>query len=132
VNLSYALFVGLNPSIADEVDNDPTIRRCVDYATRWGYGALCMVNLFALRETDPAVMKAEPHPIGPDNDFWIVEMAKQAEVVIAAWGVHGAHLRRDQAVKLLLGQKLTCLRKTKNGHPGHPLYLKKTLAPVAF
>jgi len=132
INPAYAMFIGLNPSTADEVEDDPTIRRCVDYAKRWGYGALCMTNLFAYRETDRELMKRHPSPVGKDNDRWLVETAKDASVVVAAWGTHGVHLRRDQAVIRLLGRKLNCLGMTKDGHPGHPLYLKKTLTPIPF
>lgn len=132
MNPSYAVFVGLNPSTADEVEDDPTIRRCVDYAKRWGYGALCMVNLFAYRATEPAVMKAHAAPVGDENDRWLVEVAKEAGVVVAAWGVDGKHSERDKAVIRLLAGKLSCLVKTKDGHPGHPLYLKKSLKPCSF
>ena len=54
----YALFIGLNPSTADETLDDPTIRRCIDFAKRWGYGGLVMANLFAYRATEPSEMKA--------------------------------------------------------------------------
>lgn len=132
MNPSYAMFVGLNPSTADETEDDPTIRRCVNYAKRWGYGALCMTNLFAYRATDRDVLKAYPYPIGTENDRWLVEVAKDAEIVVAAWGIDGVHLQRDRAVIRLLGKNLVCLSKTKGGHPGHPLYLKKSLTPIPF
>jgi hypothetical protein len=132
LNPEYAMFIGLNPSTADEIEDDPTIRRCVGYAKQWGYGALCMTNLFAYRATDREVMKKHPSPVGADNDRWLVECAKGAAVVVAAWGAGGGHLQRDQAVIRLLGQNLTCLTKIKEGHPGHPLYLKKSLTPVPF
>jgi hypothetical protein len=132
MNHSYTMFVGLNPSTADESKDDPTIRRCVGYAKRWGYGALCMTNLFAYRATHRDVLKAYPSPIGPDNDRWLVEAAIKASVVVAAWGIDGLYLQRDQAVIRLLGKKLVCLNKTKDGHPGHPLYLKKNLTPIPF
>jgi len=59
-SLGYAMFIGLNPSTADETLDDPTVRRCINFARDWGYGALCMTNLFAFRSTDPSVMKAHP------------------------------------------------------------------------
>jgi len=59
--------IGLNPSTADETENDPTIRRCIGFAKREGCGGLVMLNLFAVRATDPRVMMAHPEPIGPDN-----------------------------------------------------------------
>lgn len=131
-NPSYAMFVGLNPSTADEVEDDPTIRRCMDYAKRWGFGALCMANLFAYRATKPAVMKAHAAPVGVDNDRRLLELAKDAGVIVAAWGVNGRHLQRNEAVMRLLAGKLSCLVTTKDGHPGHPLRLQKSLKPCPF
>ena len=63
----YAMFIGLNPSTADEVNNDPTVSRCIGYSRRWGYGGLCMTNIFAYRSTDPARMKAHSAPIGGER-----------------------------------------------------------------
>ncbi|MBI5902597.1 MAG: DUF1643 domain-containing protein [Deltaproteobacteria bacterium] len=131
-NSSHAMFVGLNPSTADEVEDDPTIRRCVNYAKRWGYGALCMMNLFAYRATEPAMMKAQAKPVGADNDRWLVEAAKDAGIIVAAWGAKGTHLQRDQAVRLLLAGRVSCLGKTKDGHPKHPLYVKADVKPCSY
>ena len=69
------MVIGLNPSTADEVTDDPTVRRCINYAKAWGYAGLCMTNLFAYRATDPVVMKAVAEPIGPDNDRYLAECA---------------------------------------------------------
>lgn len=127
----YAMFVGLNPSTADETLNDPTIRRCIAFAKDWGYSGLCMTNIFAYRVTDPAVMKAVADPVGPDNDRWLAQCAERAGVVIAAWGTHGVHMGRAETVKRLL-PSLSYLRLTKDGHPGHPLYLPGNLTPSAW
>ena len=127
----YAMFVGLNPSTADEERDDPTVRRCIGYAQSWGYSGLCMTNIFAFRATDPTVMLAEPDPVGPDNDYWLVESARRAAIVVAAWGVHGAHRGRHAAVRDLL-PSLHLLRLTQQGYPGHPLYLPKALKPRAW
>lgn len=127
----YAMFIGLNPSTADEEADDPTIRRCMQYAKDWGYGALCMTNLFAFRATDPDMMKAHPEPVGPDTDAVLANLAGSAGVVVAAWGNHGSHRGRDQEVIKCMPQ-LHCLTVTKQGQPGHPLYLSKTLTPKRF
>lgn len=127
----YAMFIGLNPSTADELVNDPTVRRCIGYAKAWGYAGLCMTNLFGYRATDPAVMKQVDDPVGEGNDAALIAHASKAGVVVAAWGVHGTHQGRDQVVKAML-PTLHCLRLTREGHPGHPLYLPKTLTPMPW
>lgn len=127
----YAMFIGLNPSTADEVQDDPTIRRCVNFAKSWGYGALCMTNLFAFRATDPAQMKRAADPVGPDNDRYLVELARNASVVVAAWGTHGRFQGRDAVVRQLVPD-LHYLRLTEDKHPGHPLYLPAHLQPVRW
>ena len=127
----YALVIGLNPSTADEVTDDPTVRRCSNYAKAWGYASLCMTNLFAYRATDPVVMKAVAEPIGPDNDRYLAECAQRAAVVVAAWGNHGTYRGRAGEVLGLLGE-LHFLRLTQSGQPAHPLYLRKTLTPTRW
>jgi hypothetical protein len=127
----YVMFVGLNPSTADETQDDPTIRRCIGFARDWGYGGLCMANLFAFRATDPADMKAAADPVGPENDASLERLACEAGLVVAAWGVHGTHLDRARQVAAarVLGD-FTVLGLTADGHPRHPLYLKKTCRPL--
>ena len=127
----YAMFVGLNPSTADETNDDPTVSRCIAFAQAWGYEGLCMTNAFAYRATYPSDMMAVDDPVGPDNDRTLVDLAETAGVVVAAWGVHGSHLGRDIAVRALF-KRLHVLRLTKNGHPAHPLYLPGSLVPVPW
>jgi hypothetical protein len=78
------MFVGLNPSTADEGGDDPTIRRCVGFARDWGYSGLCMTNLFAFRATQPKDMLAQADPVGPNNDETLTRLAKEAKVIVAA------------------------------------------------
>lgn len=120
------IIIGLNPSTADEVQDDPTIRRCVGFAQREGCGRLIMLNLFAFRATDPKVMKAAADPVGPDNDLHLMQetTAPGTRLVIAAWGTHGKFRGRGGKVKWLLRTvPMYALNVTKDGHPGHPLYL---------
>ena len=117
--------VGLNPSTADETVDDPTIRRLVGFAQRWGYGGIVMLNLFALRATDPKEMLAERDPVGPDNDVVILRETDSRHV-LCAWGTHGKHRARGFAVEMMLrddGRSLFHLGMTKGGQPKHPLYL---------
>lgn len=132
LNKKFVAFICLNPSTADETLDDPTVRRCIDFAKRWGYGAFVMLNLFAIRSTNPTLIKQAHDPIGPDNDKWIRNYADKAVLTVAAWGVHGTYRDRDKAVVRMLNGKLTCLATTKDGHPKHPLYLRKTLTPAPY
>lgn len=129
-----AMFIGLNPSTADEHQDDPTIRRCIGFAKTWGYDSLVMLNLFAWRATDPIDMLQAPDPVGPENDWHLMNAAADADVIIAAWGTHGAHLGRDHVVRHMrwVGHRLHVLRLTKDGHPAHPLYLPAKLQPVRW
>jgi hypothetical protein len=76
--------VGLNPSTADELRDDPTIRRCIRFAKDWGFDGLYMLNAFGFRETDPKEMKRATDPIGPENIYWISKIGKQSTMVVAA------------------------------------------------
>ena len=123
------MFVGLNPSTADETEDDPTIRRCIAFARSWGYGGLCMANLFAYRATKPAIMMAAENPVGEANDEWLLNLASGAGVVVAAWGNDGGHLSRSQSVRRLL-PNLHYLKLNRSGEPAHPLYLRSGLQPL--
>lgn len=126
------LVIGLNPSTADETKDDPTIRRCVRFAKDWGFGSLCMMNLFSIRATDPKEMLACENPIHEWNDTLLKTTIDGAGMILAAWGTHGSHLRRDDLIYNLMIQAnrpIHCLGKTKDGQPRHPLYVKADTQP---
>ena len=137
-SLPFCAWIGLNPSTADESKDDPTIRRCIGFARAWCYGGIYMLNLFAYRATLPEHMKAAADPVGPENNPQLRHFHLLAHVTIAAWGNHGAFMDRDVAVCALnalsktLGERMSCLRLTKGGHPSHPLYLPGDLKPIPF
>lgn len=126
--LPVGMFIGLNPSTADETENDPTVRRCIAFAESWGWGGFYLCNLFAFRATDPTVMKQESHPVGPVNNLWLKKVSLKASLVIAIWGNHGTFNGRSSAARKLF-PKIHCLKQNKTGEPTHPLYLKGTLRP---
>lgn len=122
----------LNPSTADSDVDDPTISRGIGFAMREGLAGPLVWNLNAFRATDPADMKAAPDPVGPHNNAAIDLALKLTAMTVAAWGTHGTHDGRDRAVLrrcAVSGARLHVLRLTKDGHPGHPLYLPKYLRP---
>ena len=123
-----ACFCLLNPSTADATRDDPTLRRCLGYARRWGFGSVEIVNIFALRATDPRELKRARDPIGPRNDAAIRRAARRATLVVAGWGAHGNLHERGDAVRTILASLLdadvVALGLTKSGHPRHPLYAR--------
>lgn len=131
--LPKMMFVGLNPSTADETKLDPTLRRVVRFADREGCGALSMTNLFAFRATKPSNMKAANDPVGPANDIWLRGLADVSAYIVVGWGTHGGYRARDRQVDSLLhGFELKCLGVTKDGHPKHPLYLRKDAPLITY
>ena len=130
-------FVMLNPSAADASVDDPTIRRCKGFAQAWGFGRLIVANLYAWRATDPIELRRQAmsgwNVIGHDNDSWIMQAVREAEVVVVAWGPR-ADPRRSQSVLDLIrngGKTPMCLGLSKDGFPRHPLMIPKaaTLQP---
>ena len=127
-SLPAVMFIGLNPSTADARRDDPTLVRCIGFATDWGYGGVYTANLFAYRATDPRDMKAAKSPVGPANNEVILSLVARVDKVIAAWGNDGAWLARDAQVRALLPE-LHYLKMNRSGQPAHPLYLPKGLQP---
>lgn len=135
--LPKVAFIGLNPSTADETEDDPTIRRCLGFARAWDKGGLLMLNLYAYRATRPADMKAAAKRgtdiIGGQRN-WVDALkgytqSHNCDLVIAAWGTHGASRGFDVKIRW---PGLMCLERTKDGYPKHPLYLKSDLVPVEY
>jgi len=122
------MIIGLNPSTADETEDDPTIRRCINFADSWGYGGVYMLNLFAFRATQPTDMFKAINPIGSQNDKYINDYAKRVDKVICAWGNDGNYKNRSSDITKQL-DNLFYLKMNKTGEPAHPLYLKSDLIP---
>ncbi|VEE84266.1 Uncharacterized protein conserved in bacteria [Streptococcus milleri] len=125
------LFIGLNPSIANENVDDPTITRCINFAKDWGYGTLLMANLFAFRSTYPKDIYLIDDPIGKDNDHYLLECVTQSDLIVACWGNNGTYMNREKVITELV-PNLYCLQKNKNGTPHHPLRPPRNIHPVPF
>jgi hypothetical protein len=126
-------FIMCNPSTADALILDPTVRRCIGYGIEWGMGSCEVTNIFALRSTNPSNLYSATDPIGSNNDLAILAAAEAADLVIAAWGTHGAHLDRGNYVlDILENIKVNALKTTKAGHPSHPLYLPANILPFSL
>jgi hypothetical protein len=129
-------WIGLNPSTADEKDDDATIRRCIGFSKRWGFSELVMLNAYAYRDTDPTGLQAsarihglpDPYAMRVANDAAIAEEAARCEVVVCCWGTHVGALEpgRGAAIVNLLKRcapaAVCCLGTNLDGSPKHPLY----------
>ena len=141
-NTRRLFFIMLNPSTATAEENDPTVRRCMGYAYDWGYRQLTVLNIFALRSTDPSALYTHPDPVGPDNNKIIEREIKDAKkvtkldpLIICAWGTHGDLNGRGEDVVMLLKDIKAipyCFKTTKGGQPQHPLYLAADLRPYPY
>lgn len=129
----WVTFVMLNPSTADAVHDDPTIRRCVAFAKALGGTGLAVVNLYAIRATSPAEAMAATDPVGPRNDHYLatyLDMAARYDFpIIAAWGAHAQPDRVAQVLAMPGADRFTALGLTKSGAPRHPLYLPRDARP---
>jgi hypothetical protein len=124
-------FVMLNPSTADETANDPTVERCQRRAKAMGYRRLEVLNIFAFRSTDPQALYSHHDPVGPANDYHILRIASVVDMIVLGWGAHGAlNGRGNNVMDMLRGYKPHALRITKDGHPGHPLYIGYKVQPL--
>ena len=127
------LFIMLNPSTATDTEDDPTIRRCIDFARRWGYGWMYVGNLSPLRATDPAELKTagpEPKYACWQNIKSVRQMALKSDLVVCAWGNHGGLEDRDRLINFILSRSAIstmCFGVTKKGFPTHPLYMPKSI-----
>lgn len=129
------VFVMLNPSTADAFKLDNTITKCCQFAQRWGADVLEVVNLFALRSTDPRALYADDinRGDGVENDDEIIAACTGATRAIAAWGNHGSLDSRAAYVRMLLANRgiaLHCLGRTGSGAPLHPLARGKAFIPL--
>lgn len=128
---SQVMFIGLNPSTADETQDDPTVRRCINFAKCWGFSGLLMMNAYAFRATDPKDMKAAADPVGPGNDEAFGYRRTQVGLIVAAWGNHCTGERAAEVLHAI-GQPVHCLGTNQSGSPKHPLYLKADTQPQPF
>lgn len=129
------VFLMMNPSTADALADDPTIRKCIGFAKRWGYGGVDVVNLFAYRSTNPQGLRGVFDVWGPDYLYYLNKAIEDTSTLVCAWGCEDVfkvprlvRIREQVLSELRLrrgatGEEVLCLGYTKNGTPRHPLML---------
>lgn len=123
------MFIGLNPSTANETSDDPTIRRVQSMANSWGYGGVYMMNLFTFISTDPKKLNISEGNVHNAND-WLKDTASKCDKVVFAWGNFNV-MGRDEEVKAMFPNAYA-LHINKNGSPKHPLYCKSNIQLINF
>ena len=135
----------LNPSTADALDDDPTVRKCLKYAKAVGGKELQIINLFGFRATNPTALRGTKDPIGKDNDRHIRKALDASDMLILAYGAFSPRwwpMQNDAKISVVqwrlgvvhklidaIGVQPHALRLTKHGQPSHPLYLPDALRP---
>ncbi len=125
------MIISLNPSAEDGELNNPTIRRCIGFAKRWGFGRLFITNLFSFKTSSPKDLFNSENPIGNKNDYWLKKLSKKVDKVVLAYGNHGKFKNRHEEILKIIHDPY-CIKKSKTGMPMHPLYLKYTEEPIRF
>ncbi len=118
------VWVMLNPSTADAAVDDPTIRRVRGFTRREGYDGFVVVNLFALRATNPAQLTAVEDPEGPANRDRLAAILNRPVDVVVAWGANPAAVPMADLIRTWRPDARS-LGHTKAGAPRHPLYVRR-------
>jgi hypothetical protein len=129
----------LNPSKADARIEDNTLKAIIEFSVRWKYVGLEVVNLYGWRATQPEELNEVEDPVGPDNDRHIYAAFLRADTIVVAWGSFDGPNIAKRVKQVLNIQRpdrnpkpFYCLGLTKDGHPRHPLYVRRTQPLLGF
>ena len=128
----------LNPSTADAEQDDPTLRRIMDFAAQWGMVGVTVVNVFPFRSSKPTELWRGLDK-GPDSDITAIDANVQHIEHAASEGAlrmlgFGADVpaRYPVALDLALsafGDGAMCLGTNADGWPLHPMARGKHRVP---
>ena len=129
VKMPKVLFIGLNPSTADEYEDDPTLKRVIQFAKDWGYGGVFMCNVFSFitpypKELDTTILSLE-------NMTWMNYYRKKSAEVVCAWGAHKEASQNARRLYRYI-RKASALQMNRDGSPRHPLYVKAGIKRIPF
>lgn len=130
------MFIGLNPSTANENESDPTITRVCQIAKNNGYGGVYMMNCFPLVSTNPDVLvefyDTKYHETDDiENMRWLLEVRRKCADVVFAWGNFKVVVERAKSIAGYF-KDAKALHINKNGSPKHPLYCKADSKFISF
>ena len=135
------VFIGLNPSKANSINNDRTLIRIINFCSRWNYKNIYVINLFGLITKSPSQLSKSKYPLGQNNDLITLKVLEFWRENIncdlwLGWGDKGKLYRRDLEVLKLIrnlsnfkssennySKRILSLGLSKKGNPKHPLYM---------
>lgn len=131
LNKPKLMFIGLNPSTANESKNDNTITKVIKIAKGNGYGGVYMTNLFGIVSSKPEVLESNGLDLQGDNNDWLITISGICKDIVFAWGNFKQAINRSKEVAAMFENSL-CIQQNKNGSPKHPLYCKDDSILVPF
>ncbi len=135
------VFIGLNPSKADSVNNDRTLIRIINFCSSWNYRNVYVINLFGLISKSPFQLLKNKDPVGKSNDLITLKVLEFWKENIncdlwLGWGDRGQLYSRDHVVLKLIknlsnfnskgnnhSRRILSLGLSRKGNPRHPLYM---------
>jgi hypothetical protein len=129
------LFIGLNPSKADHMNDDQTVRLWRGFAKRWGYGGFQALNVYNVVATNPREILTCPVKI-QDMGRWrelLVTSAKKSALTVACWGAHCSSGNAAEVRRLLTdnaGVRVYAMGLTQYGTPRHPRGVSAESTPI--
>lgn len=129
-SLPTVMFIGLNPSTANETTDDNTIKRVIDIAKYNSYGGVIMCNLFPKITPYPYELTTENIYI--NNNILSFDSLYCHDIVFA-WGAFKVPELSMQAGRMIrVFPNAMALHINKDGSPKHPLYCKKDSKFIPF
>jgi len=121
------LYIMLNPSLADDKNDDPTIRRLINFTKKFNYGGFLVGNIFTTITPNPKELD-KSKGMSDKNFEELIKLINKVDQIVYAWG---SSIEEPQLLKkLVLNPK--CFGKNLNGTPKHPLYLPSQTKLINF
>ena len=121
------LYIMLNPSLADDKNDDPTIRRLINFTKKFNYGGFLVGNIFTTITPNPKELD-KSKGMSDKNFEELIKLINKVDQIVYAWG---SSVEEPQLLKkLVLNPK--CFGKNLNGTPKHPLYLPSQTNLINF
>jgi len=123
-------YFGINPSTADALVDDATVRKWTGFTLRNGGYRFIVGNVFAFRATNVGALCHAADAVGPENLRYLTQIIADADVLVPCWGDSGkvfkpmrARLKHVLYMLRSSGKSVMHFGLTKSGDPRHPLML---------